>query len=274
MIKYLISIILLSVVSNPVTAMRDNPEFAVTVQSDSIVADTIVAESDSLDLYLPILEDWDVVTLNGKLKMRGLPLSPSLKIFMEKDSLVEISIKAPIMGEVGRIVLTPDSVTGINKLNKTYTKESVGEFLKYYPGDISDFQNLLLGRVVFPGIGELREEIIESLIIEPTDEGLSLVPEEEFRIDGFDYGYITDIDMKPLVFLAFRTDDQNDSASINYYYDATRYYMDLNVHSNGFSLQPSLELNYPEWSGEPLKPLNTTRFTYLSLPEFIKNFGK
>lgn len=226
-------------------------------------------------LEIPECEAWEVVTLNGKLRMKGLPVSPGLHIFMVKDSLIELSIKVPLMGEVGRVILTPDSVVGINKMNKTYTEAGLADFLKYYPGGIADVQDLLLGKLVMPGQGIICYENISSVEMFETEEGIAVIPVESIKMDGFDYGYIVDQLFRPNWLLVLPEFNQNVNISINYEYEKDGYDMIVSYVENSRQLSATLELKTPEWKGEALKPVSLGK-NYRSLPlgEFIKNFGR
>lgn len=112
----------------------------------------------ALSAAIATYTDWKSVEFNGSLQYPGLPLKPSVKIYMVKDSLVQISARAPFVGEVMKGEISCSGITVINKLKKTYCKESADNLFKIYPGILSDFQSLLLGRVVLFGTGELSAE--------------------------------------------------------------------------------------------------------------------
>lgn len=99
---------------------------------------------------------WNSVSISGKLKMAGLPVSPSMKIYMKRDSALFISLRAPFMGEVGRAEILGDTIMVVNKMKKTYVKESIEKALDHYPGGLADLQDLILGRIVIPGKGLLE----------------------------------------------------------------------------------------------------------------------
>lgn len=232
-----------------------------------------IIEEEEIELIVPQYEDWKKVTLNGKLKMRGLPVSPGVRIFMEKDSLIEISIKVPFMGEVGRIILNPDKVLGINKMNNTYTELPLKDFLKLYPGGLSDLQNLLLARVVIPGYGVISPETSDYVEVYITEDGLALVPLDEYAINGLQYGYIVDQEFNPSLFLVFPDSNPEMALEVSYEINKDGYDMSFNYHEGNVNMEIRLELKNPEWKGEPLKEIKTEgKFKYLGLGDFIRNF--
>lgn len=96
---------------------------------------------------------WLKVGMNGKLKCDLLPVSPSLKISMEHDKSLYMSVRAPFVGEVFRIEFENERLLIVNKSKKRYNRiesEKVKQFL-------SPLQSLMLGRVVVFGEGELSQ---------------------------------------------------------------------------------------------------------------------
>lgn len=74
------------------------------------------------------------LSIRGKLKVNtqdgGVPLGFNLKI--AKDSLIWISITAPIIGEVNRLMITRDTVYSINRTNSSWFIKNVSVFKDEY----------------------------------------------------------------------------------------------------------------------------------------------
>lgn len=85
-------------------------------------------------------EAWTSVGISGKFRMAGLPLSPSVKIYMVRDSSIFISLRAPLVGEVGRAEIADSTLLVVNKMNKTYVEEPIARALAYYPGGCRIFR--------------------------------------------------------------------------------------------------------------------------------------
>lgn len=111
----------------------------------------------ALDSILRHYDDWTTVELSGKLRASGLPMNPTVKLYMMRGSEIVLSVRAPFLGEVGRLEIINDSITAVYKLKKVYCRESLYNATRAYPGLISDIQSLLLGRMVVFGEGELSE---------------------------------------------------------------------------------------------------------------------
>ncbi|MGB1243337.1 MAG: DUF4292 domain-containing protein [Chitinophagales bacterium] len=78
-------------------------------------------------------------------------------IRLRKDSVLWISISPPILKiEVARVLIRPDSVQVINRLNKQYYAMDVGflETLTNYPLSFDMLQNILFGNPVIEGEGK------------------------------------------------------------------------------------------------------------------------
>jgi hypothetical protein len=71
-------------------------------------------------------------------------------IKMKKDSVIWISITGPLNIEGARILVTPDSVKVINKLESTVQLSSIAHLQKItkLPLTFSDFQNIILGKPI------------------------------------------------------------------------------------------------------------------------------
>ena len=90
----------------------------------------------------------------GKIKILSnndkVSLGVSLKI--RKDSLIWASISAPIIGEINRIMITPDSLYVINRTNSTWSTQPIGQLKKEIGASLSyyDIQNFLSNTVKIP----------------------------------------------------------------------------------------------------------------------------
>ena len=110
----------------------------------------------ALETILPNYNDWTIAQLNGRLKLKGLPVTPSVRIYMEKGKKISISVRASFLGEVGRIDVEGDSILAVNKMKRTYCIQKFGNIKYDYPDIISDVQSLMLDRIVIPQAGELK----------------------------------------------------------------------------------------------------------------------
>lgn len=206
---------------------------------------------------------WKSVEYNGNINYSGLPLKPSAKLYMVRDSLIQISVRAPFVGEVLKGEITPQGITVINKLKRTYCQESADNLMEIYPGIISDFQSLMLGRVVVFGEGELSEtnaELVEVYSAEEAGAGseldaewLFLPPQGEGMVDiscifGITSGGRTSQ-------LAVAVPSQNISLLIDYIY-SDGLTINGSFTKGGKTTSAKLQFNSVKWGGSPVGSMN------------------
>ncbi|MDE6011072.1 MAG: DUF4292 domain-containing protein [Muribaculaceae bacterium] len=139
-------------------------------------------------------KNWNKAGWSGKLSADILPVSATLKVYMEKGKLTLISIRAPFLGEVGRIEADTDSVVVINKMKRRYYSRQTEDLSRMVPDLTEDFQSLLLGRMFVVGEGELDKKAAGSVTIFPaSDEGcFMIVPDVPDYLPETLYGFSTD----------------------------------------------------------------------------------
>lgn len=236
-------------------------------------APEIEENEEEIEIEYPEYDVWEKVSLQGKLKMQGLPLSPSVKIFMEKDSLIDLSLRAPFVGEAGRMIVTPDSVTVVNKMNKTYVKEGIAEFLQYYPGGLGDLQNLFLARFFLPGFDVNTAELDELIDIYYEDNQFNVVPKGAAEIEGVKYGFVVDESFRPLMLVVLPETRGDIEIDAFYKYKLQGYDMQIVYQEGEQSRDLVLELKEPEWGGEAPKGIDTgKKYRKLGFGEFLRAF--
>ena len=244
-------------------------ETTISVDETSFPQDDMQEDSEIIELEWPEYDQWEVVSLKGKLRMRGLPVSPSVKIFMQRDSIIDISLSAPFVGEVGRALITPDSIWAVNKMSKTYVSEatpkpSVNRDFYNSPQislnkgalGISELQNLLLGRFFLPGIDIMNSDLNELIDVYYEEEGrYNVVPKEIAEIPGVKYGFVVDTYFNPMILVVIPEGKEDTEIDVFFTpglksYDLTGVYQDGNR-----ALEATLELKEPEWKGEAPKEI-------------------
>lgn len=212
--------------------------------------------------------NWKVVTLQGKFKMQGLPLSPSVKIFMERDSLIDLSLRAPFVGEVGRLMMTPDSILIINKMSKSFWRGAIprlskGEVLDsvardYWPLGIGEVQDLLLAKFFLPGIDVESEEIGEFIdVYLGEEEGqFNVIPKGAAEIEGVKYGFVIDEEFRPLMLMVLPHGHEEMEIDAVYTYKSSGYDLQFLYIDGHRQIEAVLELKEPEWKGEAPKEID------------------
>lgn len=218
--------------------------------------------------------EWNSLTISGKLKMAGLPLSPSVKIYMEKDSTVRISLRAPLMGEVGRAEIYGDTLLVVNKMKKTYVREPLDSVMARYPITIGDVQSLLLGRVVIPGGGTLTADNADMAELFPEADGeYSLIPGVDMELEEFNYGYLINSEMMPAALLVIPVEKPECNVSVTYEYATNGYDIFVSYQSPEKIYSGSLQLGYPDKEGSSIEPIQiSNKYTQLDFSQFLKSF--
>lgn len=219
-------------------------------------------------------EAWTSVGISGKFRMAGLPLSPSVKIYMVRDSSIFISLRAPLVGEVGRAEIADSTLLVVNKINKTYVEEPIARALAYYPGGVSDLQDLILGRVVIPGFGLLSRELADKVEIYAEADGSStLVATKESAIPGFNYGYMISPRWLTGALMVLPVDKPDVSVVLSYEYFEKGYDLDFVYQSDKRNYTARLELGRPEYDAKGFDRIKlNSGFTKLPFDKFIKSF--
>lgn len=121
------------------------------------------------------------LTSPGKITLSGTAV-------MERGRALSISLRFMGMVSVGSLTVTTDSVTVIDTYHKMYLSESTSKLLRGLPFDISDLQDLLLGRPFAAGADGLPTDKLTLSLADP--EGWSMTP--DFNSGGWTYSFIFD----------------------------------------------------------------------------------
>ncbi len=122
--------------------------------------------------------DWERVKMPLNLRLRQpKSVSMSAQATMERGKSITISLRFIGM-EVGVIYVTSDSLIAIDKFNRQYVSEALRPLLGGFPANISNVQDLLLGRPFLLGNEKPLTDVSDKFDIEPMEDGSgwSLVP--------------------------------------------------------------------------------------------------
>lgn len=216
---------------------------------------------------------WNTVLINGKLHADGLPLSPSMKIFMEKGRRIMISIRAPFVGEVGRAEIDRDSIMLVNKMKKVYVKESLSTLPENFPAGLDDIQCLLLGRIAIGGYGELDADNASLADFYPeAGGGWLIVPKEVTQPYGASYGYLTMADGRLQAFMATAAAG-DDVATIIYGYSGLSTELMLSLRNGRKERGAEIELDLPKWGARAFEPVSVnSKYRRTDFSGFFKSF--
>ena len=225
-----------------------------------------------IDSITSSYSDWNKVSISGKLSSPLLPISASVKIYMERDKLIVISISAPFVGEAARIEIDNKEAVAINKMKKTYASCSIQELQTLCPGGLSDLQGLLLGRISILGKGELTSKLASSLEIYQTDsQQLALIPNEDCQAPGAVYFYtVYPSDKKLSQFIVVsETEDAEMVCSYNWKKDGA-FNIDMEALFNGNGFAGELKLDKPDKSAKAIERTQLNgKYTRVNLKKLL-----
>lgn len=241
--------------------------------------DAAIQQPDTLRSLAASYEPWQSVELSGKLRMAGLPLSPSVRIFMQRGSRIDVSVSAPFVGEAARVSLTRDSVQIVNRLKRVYCVEEIGHITSELPMAIGDVQDLLLGRVFDFSAGTLREDIIGNFSVfgrqtEAEPAGVYyIVPSPVWQMPSIEYGFVMNLigaDHSMKQFMVRKEPQAELTVDYSYGSGAERT-LSLQLEISGRSLAAALDLGAPKWNAVPFRctPLDSS-FRRVSISEAIR----
>lgn len=131
------------------------------------------ARSEAAGLYDVMIDKDDFTWYSGKARIKANTpherMSATLNLRMHRDKVIWATIDK-FGFEVARVLITPDSVLVVDRLNKEYTRKSLQSFLLEYGVHIGfgDLQNALIGNMIAltPTMLETkREEDMDLLVV-------------------------------------------------------------------------------------------------------------
>jgi hypothetical protein len=163
--KYISGLVIITLIAAAATSCRSTKtiQTAIGKKDTAVVIPVVDHRADSM-VY--IKKVWDTIlknriedykTFSAKIKVdfegsdgkKNPPVNAFVR--MKKDSVIWVNISAAFGIDAFRVLITPDSVKVLNKLNKTYQLRSV-EYLQELtkiPMTFIDLQNLLIGNPIF-----------------------------------------------------------------------------------------------------------------------------
>lgn len=222
---------------------------SIATDSDALTPGEIEAAVDGIDKNYG--GQWLDLSMQGKLHMEGLPLKPTVKIYMKRGESVIMSVRASIFGEVARIEMNSDSLTIVNKHSRRYWTQKFN-FNKDSVNVIDDLQDLLLGKVAYPGFGRLSAELADRSRWSYEDDDIFLWPDSDIQYPMMEYGYIiNDANYQLRVFILHLIKGDIWISS-SYDYGEAGWTLGISAEVKGKETGASIELSYPDFAPMPL----------------------
>ena len=172
-------------------------------QPDINTTTTTVDNIDPVSTVIATLGNWQTMQTGGNIKLNaGSSFSSSIQVRMVRDQAIYISLR-PVLGiEVGKLVITADSIYAVDKVHKRYVAEKVSILTSGIPVTVSDVQDIFLGRPCVIGKGTLGENNKAAMKVDTEKNGIVLVSAESYK--GYNYAFtfdknnrITSLDIMP-----------------------------------------------------------------------------
>lgn len=212
--------------------------------------------------------EWESVQLNGKMSMEGLPIRPTIRIYMKRDESIRLSLRAPFLGEVGRMELDKDSVLLVNKTNNKYCKESVAHLFANISLSISDIQNIFLARIFRLGGGELKRSDYKKFDWSADNTGYMLI--DKTQPENFNYGFKLGHDAVLRQTVAATTDGGGVfSASYSYTDESVGLLLEITAGDATYPAQ--LTYDVPTWGADEMAAVRVSgKMKRVDIKEFLK----
>lgn len=229
-------------------------------------------EAEAISMATTMLErytGWEKATFEGKVRCDRLPISPMVKIYAERNKLLQVSVRVPILGEVGRLKITPDSCLIVNKLKKTYCSESISDLTRQYPGLVNDIQSLLLGRVVILGVGELDTSNLRHIKMKPVESDKWIIlPKNQIFEGKVSYGYVILPNGRTSVLYGMMEGTDN-NVTVEYTYPGNTMNMKLTTHTPKGNVEVTLDFTSVRWGGTPMPGVNLSKYKQVGIRQLL-----
>lgn len=184
------NIAILIMLAAMMTACGTFKKAATVPDTTSTTTTTPNTVTDPVDAVIATLGNWQTMQTGGNIKLSaGSSFSSAIQVRMVRDQAIFISLR-PMLGiEVGRLLITADSLYAVDKVHKRYIAEKVSLLTSGIPVTVSDVQDMFLGRPFILGKGTLNETLKSQVTV---GEASPLVLRANESYKG--YGYVFNFD--------------------------------------------------------------------------------
>ena len=173
------------------------PDTTTTTQTTPQVTNATPCEA-----IIATLGDWQTLQTGGNIKLSaGSNFSSAIQVRMVRDEAIYISLR-PMLGiEVGKLIITADSLYAVDKIHKRYIAEKVSILTSGIPVTVTDVQDIFLGRPFIIGKGTLSEAL-KSQMTASNESPIVLTAKESYKGYGYSFSFdknnrISSLDIVP-----------------------------------------------------------------------------
>ena len=144
--------------------------------------------TDPYNDIISTLGQWQTMQTGGNIKLNaGSSFSSSVQVRMVRDKAIFISLR-PVLGiEVGKLIITADSLYAVDKVHKRYIAEKVSILTSGIPLTVSDVQDIFLGRPFILGKGTINIDSKADMTVNREGNSVILAPKESYK--GYSYAF-------------------------------------------------------------------------------------
>ena len=162
-----------------------------TTPTGQTTTTTTMTDTELCDAILSTLGDWQTMQTSGNITLNASSsFSSAIQMRMVHNQAIYISLR-PVLGiEVGKLIITADSLYAVDKVHKRYIAEKVSILTSGIPVTVSEVQDMFLGRPFIIGKGTLNESLKSSISTTREGNTIILTPNENFK--GYGYAFTFD----------------------------------------------------------------------------------
>ena len=162
-----------------------------TTPTGQTTTTTTMTDTELCDAVLASLGDWQTMQTSGNITLKASSsFSSSIQMRMVYNQAIYISLR-PVLGiEVGKLIITADSLYAVDKVHKRYIAEKVSILTSGIPVTVSEVQDMFLGRPFIIGKGTLNDSLKSSISTTREDNTIILTPNENYK--GYGYAFTFD----------------------------------------------------------------------------------
>ena len=163
---------------------------AATLPNTSTTTPQGTVTVDPCDAIIATLGNWQTMQTGGNIKLNaGSSFSSSIQMRMVRDDAIFISLR-PVLGiEVGKLLITGDSLYAVDKVHKRYIAEKVSLLTAGIPVTVSDVQDIFLGRPFVIGKGTLNAALKQEMTATSEGNGVTITANEHYKGHGYAFTF-------------------------------------------------------------------------------------
>lgn len=197
------NIVILLVMAALMTACGTAKKAALPDTATTSPTTPTTATADPINAIITTIGDWQTMQTSGNIQLSaGSSFSSSIQVRMLRDQAIYISLR-PVLGiEVGKLIITADSLYAVDKVHKRYIAEKVSLLTSGIPVTVKEVQDIFLGRPFIIGKGTLGKDNKEGMNVTQEGKATTLSPREHYKGYGYTFTFdksnrITSLDIVP-----------------------------------------------------------------------------